>query len=101
MFVSVSDPIGSGFGVDDYGEAMREVIAGAVIEAHAPILPGNNPKAIVLDFVQPLTPRSAWPEPFSVGMYVRTPRHTGRHWNHHSVPESPNHAQNHCVSQRL
>ena len=40
---------------DDQREAAGEVFAGPTVEAHSrAVLPGDNPKAIVLDFVQPL-----------------------------------------------
>ena len=41
--------------LDNQREAVGEIIAGAAIEPHPrPVLAGNNPKAIVLDLVQPL-----------------------------------------------
>ena len=57
-----------GFAVDDAGaraqadqsihdqrEATGEIIARTAVEPHArPVLPGDNPKAIMLDLVQPL-----------------------------------------------
>jgi hypothetical protein len=44
--------------LDDQREAMGEVIARTAIEPHArAVLPGNNPKAIMLDLVQPLAAR--------------------------------------------
>jgi len=62
---------GNRFAIDDAGagaqtcerldyqwEAVGEVIARTAVEPHSrPILPSNNPKAIVLDFVQPLAAR--------------------------------------------
>jgi len=44
--------------LDNQREAVGEIIAGAAIEPHPrPVLAGNNPKAIVLDLVQPLAAR--------------------------------------------
>src|SRR5262245_51554630 len=41
--------------LDDQRKATGEVIAGAAIEPHSrPILPSDNPKAVVLDLVQPI-----------------------------------------------
>ena len=41
--------------IDDQRKAMGEVIGWTAIEPHPrPVLAGNNPKAIVLDLVQPL-----------------------------------------------
>src|SRR5262249_46777332 len=41
--------------LDDQREAMGEIVTRTAVEPHSrPILPSNNPKAIVLDFVQPL-----------------------------------------------
>jgi hypothetical protein len=40
--------------IDDQWKAVGEIIAGTAVEPHArPVLPSNNPKAVVLDFVQP------------------------------------------------
>jgi hypothetical protein len=41
--------------IDNQREATSEIIARSAIEAHSrAVLPGNNPKAIVLDLVQPM-----------------------------------------------
>ena len=41
--------------LDDQREAAGEVVARTTIEPHSwAVLPGDNPKAVMLDFVQPL-----------------------------------------------
>jgi len=41
--------------IDDEREAVGEIIAGTAVKPHSrPVLPGDNPKAIMLDLVQPL-----------------------------------------------
>jgi hypothetical protein len=45
----------AGQSIDDQRKATTEVIATTAVEPHSrAVFPGNNPKAIVLDLVQPL-----------------------------------------------
>jgi hypothetical protein len=47
--------IQAGQGLDDQGKTVGEIIAGAAVELHlCAVLAGNDPKASVLDLVQPL-----------------------------------------------
>jgi len=40
--------------LDDQGKTVREIIAGAAVELHlCAVLAGDDPKAVVLDLVQP------------------------------------------------